>query len=363
MRLTFLAPVAVLCLCALVLAIAWRGRASAPSVAHTGMALLRAYPCRRNETKTVLVKGVEDGFSPAGNEPGFLRPGLDNAHWRSVGAGRYDQSQPDHFFIDSLQAPARIHQGLFVIGLQPLASNDSDNDLLAIGDLATTHRFSHPINDLSRLPGWQHEGTLYSAPLDRIVLAAAGHDGPRSLLDWLRENAHGDWLDVLVEDDTSVDFIAVAACVEPPRGKGATLMSDALQPPTGMMALTCRYGPPDWPICDPYLGDTPCGAELPVACLLPGRQPLPAGVTPGRFATGWTGGEIALTEPVPASRFHRIGDVDAFCAAHFGSAWRTLTGHEGLPNISVTARGRSRSTPVRVWVDEVNQPYATCWGR
>ncbi|MBS0463001.1 MAG: hypothetical protein JSS41_11085 [Proteobacteria bacterium] len=363
MRLSWIVPVAVLCLCALVLAAAWRGRAQVSSPAHhTGMDLLRAYPCRRSETKVVQVKGIEDGFSPAGNELGFLRPGLDKARWRSIGAGRYDQSQPDREFHDSLQIPAHIHDGLFVIGLKALPVSDSGNDILALGDLTSPNRFSHLIADLPGL-GWNVDGVLHSAALGNVILNAPGQTDRRSLLDWLREGAQTHWLDVMVEDDTSVDFIGLAACVEPPRGKGVTLMTSEAQPAAGIVALSCRNGPPDWPICDPYTGDTPCESELPVACLLPGREPPPRELAHTVIASGWTGGRIAFTGPVAAAKFRAIQDVDAYCATHFGKAWRTLTAHDGNPAAGAYGRGRPPPVPVRAWVDEVNQPYATCWTR
>lgn len=359
MRLSLIVPVAVLCLCALVLAGAWNGRARSQTAKPTGMELLRGYPCRRSETKIVLVKGVEDGFSPAGSEPGFLRPGLDTAHWRSIGPGSYDQMQPDHFFVDSLQVPARIHDGLFVIGLKSLPVSDSRTDTIAIGDLLSSVRFTSAISEYPKRDGWTVDGALYYAELGRIELAAQ----PGNLLTWLRKGDQPHWLDVMVQDDTSVDFIGLAACIEPERGKGTTLMTDDQPAAPGTIALSCRYGPLEWPVCNPYTGDTPCATKLPVACVLPGRKPAPSALTIRRLVDGWTGGDIAVTEPVPASRFRSITEVDDFCATQFGTHWRTLTSHEGLPNISVVGSGKAPPGPIRVWVDEVNQPYATCWSR
>lgn len=364
MRLSVIVPVAVLALCAVVLAATWCGRPSAkPQPVRTGMGLLRAYACNRSESKIVLVKGMEDGFSPAGNEPGFLRPGLDKARWRSIGAGNYDQSEPDLSFYDALQAPARVRNGLFVIGLKRLGVADSNNDVIGIGDLTSRERFSSTVANLPALHGWKRDGTLYYAQLDDIVFAAPGPGQQRNLLGFLRADAQPRWVDVNVQDDTSVDFVGMAACVGPQGGRGVTLMSDERQPASGVVALSCATGPPDWPTCNQYIGDTPCGSELPVACLLPGRRPPPPGLGDAGLRPGWTGGDIALTGPVPATRFSHIGEVDAFCSARFGRGWRTLAAHEGLPNFSVSGRGHPPAAPVRAWVDEVNQPYATCWAR
>lgn len=364
MRLSITVPVAALVLCATVLVAAWRERAQAsPPAALTGMALLRAYACSRGESKVVLVKGIEDDFSPAGDEPAFLRPGLDNARWRSIGAGSYDQSGRDRHFVDSLRAPARIRNGLFVIGLKPLAVADNGNDGISISDNTSTSRFSAFIAEVPARSGWKREGALHYARLDGIMLNAPHPMRESSLLDLLRGGAQPQWVDVIVHDDTSVDFIGLAACVEPPPGKGTPLMTNNIQPAAGIVALTCHGGPADWPVCNPYVGDTPCETELPVACLLPGRNPAPSELVAAGLDAVWSGGDIALTEPVPAARFLDIAEVDAFCTARFGRDWRTLAPHDGFPNGGVSGRGQAPAVPVRAWVDHVNQPYATCWTR
>jgi hypothetical protein len=327
------------------------------------MALLRAYACSRGETKIVLVKGLEDNFSPAGNEPGFLRPGLDKARWRSVGAGNYDQSQTDRYFYDSLQVPARIRNALFVAGLKPLPVADSANDVIGLGDISSPFHFGDAIARLPGLPGWKREGTLYSVEVGDVGFGDSSPARERTLLAYLDGGTQPRWLDVMVEDDTSVDFVGLAACVKPPPGRGVTLMTDQRQPVDGVVALTCINVPPDWPTCDQYTGDTPCDTVLPLACLLPGRRPPPRILVDAGLRGGWSGGDIALTAPVAAARFRNIGEADAFCAAHFGEDWRTLTTHDGLPNMGVSGRGRPPSHPVRAWVDEVNQPYGTCWKR
>lgn len=364
MRLSVIVPVAVLCLCAAVAAAAWRGRERPePPAPRTGMGLLRAYACVRGETKVVLVKGLEDNFSPAGKEPGFLRPGLDKNRWQSIGAGNYDQSQPDRYFYDSLRVPARIRDALFVVGLKPLAVADSANDVIGLGDISSPFHFGDGIGRLPGLPGWKRQGTLYSVHVGDVAFGDAAPPGGRTLLAYLNDDARPHWLDVMVQDDTSVDFIGLAACVKPPPGLGVTLMTDQRQPVQGTVALTCLNVPPDWPTCNQYTGDTPCDTELPLACLLPGRRPLPRVLADSGVAGGWSGGDIAMTAPIAAARFKRIGDADAFCAARFGEGWRTLTTHDGLPNLGVSGRGDPPPHPVRAWVDEVNQPYGTCWKR
>jgi hypothetical protein len=365
MRLSVVVPVMVLCLCAAVLLASWPARPRAErATARTGMGLLRAYACDRGETKVVLVKGLEDNFSPAGKEPGFLRPGLDKPRWQSIAPGSYDQSQPDHYFMDSLQPPPRIRNGLFVVGLKSLGVTDSENDVIGLGDMTSPFHFGDGIGHLPALPGWKREGALSSVELGDVDFPDSGAGAPRTLLAYLDAGPEPRWLDVMVQDDTSVDFIGLAACVRPPAGNGVTLMTDIRQPAeSGVVALTCINVPQDWTTCDQYVGDTACETRLPLACLLPGRSAPPRILVDAGLAGGWSGGDIALTAPVAASRFGRIGEADAFCAAQLGDGWRTLTAHEGLPNFGVSGRGHPPAAPVRAWVDEVNQPYGTCWKR
>lgn len=365
MRLSVVVPVMVLCLCAAVSLAPWRARPRAePAIARTGMGLLRAYTCNRGETKVVLVRGLEDNFSPAGKEPGFLRPGLDKPRWQSVGPGSYDQSQPDRYFIDALQAPARMRDGLLVIGLKPLGGvSESQNDVIGLGDPTSPFHFGDGIRHLPKLPGWKRDGTLHSVQLGDVDFGESSPAERRTLLASLNTGSTGRWLDVQVQDDTSVDFIGLAACVMPPSGLGVTLMTDNRQPASGVVALTCINVPLDWATCDQYVGDTACETELPLACLLPGRSAPPRILFDAGLVGGWSGGDIALTGPVAAARFGRIGEADAYCAAQFGDGWRTLTAHEGLPNFGVSGRGQPPARPVRAWVDQVNQPYGTCWKR
>lgn len=79
---------------------------------------------------------------------------------------------------------------------------------------------------------------------------------------------------------------------------------------------------------NPYNGDTPAAAVLPVLCLNVDNSPVPAGITPD-FYNGWARGSLALTPPVPGSQLTSLGAANALCAANFGPGWRMAEFHDG----------------------------------
>jgi hypothetical protein len=374
-RFTVIFPAVVLAACA-ALALSAASRPPPPAAAEpaTGMEMLRAFDCHRAETKQILVRGVEDDFSPAGDEPNYLRPERRSPLAISfVGGGSYDQSQPDRRFTDSFDVPARISAGLFVIGMKPVAPNG--NDGIGIGKLIAARAnyrdrsvMTTAVSLLETNPGWSRHGHLYSAPLDRIVLSIGQpgvDDAPRSLLDYIRSGEKRQWVDVMVQDDTAVDFMGLAVCVEPPKGRGLTFAPDVGAPNRlpGFAGLACSFTEERSRVCNPYLGDTPCETALPLACLLPMEAPVPVAFNRIAGPFNWTGGRLALTRPVRGDSLKTIGDADRFCASSLGPGWRTATHHDGLRGIGLTGFGRIDPKAGRAWVDIADQPYATCWKR
>lgn len=388
MRLTVAIPATVLMMCAAVIGFGLLAAPASRAVGdddapRTGMERLRAFQCRRAETKRILIRGVEDGFSASGEEPDFIRPGRRSAFTESFyRGGSYDQDQVDRRFTDSFEVPAHVAGGLFVISLRKLG--DNDNDTFGIGDITSVsaaawggRQLATGVRLLPRTSGWTVAGPLHFANLADIRFgppqqvhppgSAAVSAAPRSfatLLDYVRAATSTAWVDVVVQDDTSVDFMGMALCLEPPRRNGLTLK--ASDGPSGGAAgtvfLACRQVGDDNAICDPYRGDTPCEAERPVACIRPGDAPAPAGLksTPGY--PSWSGGRLAITEPVAGNRFGSVKDVDRFCAARFGAGWRVAAFHDGFRE-GIAGLGERKAMSSRVWVDIADQPYATCWTR
>ncbi|MDP2261249.1 MAG: hypothetical protein Q8J89_16195 [Caulobacter sp.] len=376
MRLSAAVSALVLLVCAGLASFAWTTRPpKAPATASTGMDTLRAYRCRSAETKTIIIRGVEDNHLPAGDEPNVIRAERRFPDTLTYFAGgSYDQIQADRRFTDSFRAPANTARGLFLIGLKAVANNDTDT--ITIGDLSTFSpinpvgtRFGSLIARLEHLPGWSRQGDLHLAELSAISLYRGldGDEGApgRTLLDLIRSGANEGWVDISVQDDTSVDFIGVALCQEPPRGKGLSLAPMSMEPLPikGVVALTCSHGGRDQRNCDPYVGDMVCEARLPVACFRPMASAMPRALSRHFARTVWSGGQIAFTSPVAGSSLATIGEVDARCASRFGGEWRAATLHDGTNNMGISGFGDPATLSGRVWVDSIDQPYATCWAR
>jgi hypothetical protein len=344
----------------------------------TAMDLLRAYKCRRAETKRIIVRGVEDNHSPAGDEPNFIREGRQSAdNLTFFAGGNYDQVQVDRRFTDSFRVPANTARGLFVIRMKAVGNNNSDT--ISIGDISTFSdawlpRFSAGVIALERAPGWTKRRDVYSAKFAAIMQHPAPRPRPggarstaagASLLNFVRNGGADGWIDVLVQDDTSVDMMGAAICVEPPRGKGfsLSLFKGGPAPPRDVVTISCAHGGRDQYACDPYVGDTSCATPLPVACFRPLGAPMPESMERQYVSQMWSGGELAFTDPVPGDTFRSIGEVDAHCARRFGPAWRAAALGDGMHNMGVSGFGDGRRLSSRAWVDVVNSPYATCWTR
>ncbi len=369
-----------------VVAAAWligsRGGEEAKAAeAMSGMQLLQSFRCHRSETKHVIVRGAEDDFSPTGDEPTAIHPRLRSPRRESVpDGGSYDQSQPDRHFIDYFELPTNVARGLFVIGLRPTAANE--NDSFSIGDLAHENgpepenwSLQTRVNRLSLEQGWEVRGSLHFSEFERIrfkrpsapmgVQRGDVHSsGPyRNLLDYLRGGDGLRVVDVRIQDDTSVDFMAVAVCLEPPGGTGVTLATAqrSRQLTGDLTSLSCTGVIERERICNPYVGDTPCRSLLPIACFQPRNAPVPQAVVEADFGHHWSGGALAITPPRAASDFASIADVDSYCARHFGDGWRAATYHDGGQPGELTAFGDALDPSLRVWIDIRGQPYATCW--
>lgn len=79
---------------------------------------------------------------------------------------------------------------------------------------------------------------------------------------------------------------------------------------------------------NPYVGDTPETAILPMLCIRQTGLPVPAGIVPD-FYHGWSGGEVRLTTPVTGSVLNSPAIANGICAAQFGTGWRMGEFHDG----------------------------------
>lgn len=351
--------------------------ATAPA---SGMQLVQSFRCHRAERKHIIVRGVEDDFSPEGDEPIAIHPRSQGNYLASMTRGAsYDQSQPDRVFTDYLELPPDVASGILVVGLRAVAANE--NDTISIGELGGSsvvpdraRIFQTTVRQLSATPGWRNHGPLHYAELKNIrIQHQAGTvsgglrivtpPGPvQTLLDLIRDAAGQHLLELRVADDTSVDFVAMAICREPPSGTGMTLnVLRIVEHPRRVVTLSCSAGSAAQHVCDPYVGDTSCRAALPVACFRDRHAPIPEPVRAARLGLNWSGGEVAVAPARRADAFRSIADVDSYCATQFGRGWRTLTYHDGGRPSQITAWGTIDESHDRVWADIRGQPYATCW--
>ena len=79
-----------------------------------------------------------------------------------------------------------------------------------------------------------------------------------------------------------------------------------------------------------YTGDTSCTEAWPLLCIQPLDIPPPTEVELEiGFYRGWTGGRIALTEPVYGTELTSLAATDQRCVDAFGTGWRLGEFHDG----------------------------------
>ncbi|MEV4629656.1 RICIN domain-containing protein [Micromonospora sp. NPDC049523] len=97
-------------------------------------------------------------------------------------------------------------------------------------------------------------------------------------------------------------------------------------------------------ITNPYLGDLPSTASVPMLCLRRDGRAAPAGV-PVTGMHAWAYGEVRLTPALPGSTLTSRATADGICARYFGAGFRMAEFHDGggwsfWANGSLPAGGR-----------------------
>lgn len=165
--------------------------------------------------------------------------------------------------------------------------------------------------------------------------------------------------------------VAAAAPAAGGIGHGLTfaLLVDEAKLPAEVARLGCAGEPraTDRPLkddhpCNHRQGDTSCRVVLPVLCIQPGTAAKPAGGTDTTYA-GWTGGQLAPTQPVMGAILTSAALASARCEAELGSGWRMASVQDGLNTGSLSGT-RTTNTSLgqgtRYWVQTKDQP-ANCW--
>ncbi|MFJ4094027.1 hypothetical protein ACIPYS_20810 [Kitasatospora sp. NPDC089913] len=104
---------------------------------------------------------------------------------------------------------------------------------------------------------------------------------------------------------------------------------------------------------NPYNGDTPSSAVLPLLCIKQDGRPAPAGVPTSGFHS-WAGGEVKATAPLPGSQLTSRAAADQKCAGAFGTGFRMAEFHDAS-GWGLWANG-TLPTNTRFWTAINDQP-------
>jgi hypothetical protein len=171
--------------------------------------LLTDFTCEAGLVKTVQWYGVDDNFSTANGDE-IAHPSAQLQSIPSINNGtlvNYDSSEINKHFAEEVKnLPINITEGHFYIGMK----NQGDNDRISIGNIDNnTTTLDLYVKDIKNNPDLTKTGEVYHAALSDIHFMDTASTSLKAYA-----NATGRF-DVFVQDDTPVDFIAVATCSKP----------------------------------------------------------------------------------------------------------------------------------------------------
>lgn len=326
---------------------------------ETGTAVLDAYRCRPGEWKRILTRGIEDDYSPLGDEPARSERINLSVSGRNRQAN-YDGREENRELFDYFDLPRPVTSGLFMIRLHAIGEVTSDS--LKLGDFSAlpvgADVYEKRFVDLTGDPVWKSEGDLRWALIQDMRFASG------VTISTFLKSHH--LLDVSVADDLSVDFIGLAVCEPPAQRAGVTFhpVSSHVDARRSIVAFWCYGNDIGEPDCNPWSGDQPCDRELPLLCLADRNLKAPNDAQTDNWRRRfWSGGEVAASPPARGDRFETIAEADRDCASLFGPEWRVADFHAGGGGWGFAARGDGREFSGQYWIDIRDQPYGTCWGR
>ena len=335
---------------------------------------LGAYQCRKAETKHIVMGGIEDSFSPGGDEraaPGALAEYMaqNTGSKGGIATGRdYDEPGQDRLFAERFVLPRRIAHGM--VAVRQRHQGGGGNDYIQFGDIVgkpySSHVATYTFEPSRYRQGWTVKGQVLSADLSDLPffesLDANSEVLPKAyttLLEFLRDRP--ETLDMVASDDTEIDAVGFAVCTEPEIARGTTFIVEALAP--NIVIAGCN------PLsrvdhCNVYAGDTLCTDRRPLACFSDAQAGLP-NVLMSKYALlkpSWSGGILQFTAPIRGDRFQTSDEAHAYCAAKFGSEYRMATTHDGFEAHSLVARTSSTpEAPFETWIDSNLETYGNCW--
>lgn len=357
----------------------------APYTGMTGMEILQAHACHRAETKEIIVRGVEDNFSPDGEERAVIREALRTPLMMTRTFADYDHDGLDAGVIDHMMFAPHVTGGVIVITMRGNGGG-WENDRVGVGDMSyiadgsrveVRRTASALLQEADTISGWIWTGRHMVIDVaaaqfgswrrndqgDQVLIR--DRDVPDTLLDHVRSHDEPVPVDVFISDDMSVDFMGAALCLEPQPRRGVTLnlTSNTTVEPAGTVIFTPAADSPGETQGDPFSGDTLCSQARPLLCFLDRGEPVPDidPVLLERAGEIWSGGEVRATDPVAGDQFETLADARAMCAEAFGADWRVATFHDGNHAGLIHAFGEMEDPHPPVWVDIRGQPHATCW--
>ncbi len=359
------------------------GRGSSPgpidpavAVNAPGLAYLDSFRCPRGLTRQVEVRGREDRFGLTDNEPSRIEPRLLSlGYYRDLAERRpavtelreYDEGGTDRMLIDHVTIPGGTVMGELVLRVRS-SGGGAENDYIGISPM-TESGLADPdsrtfygiqLLDPSLEPIGAPDDGLRKVKLESIP-SSIGARWP-TLLSELGAAQSDLVVNITVLDDTAVDFVALALCVEPSEVRGVTFSEHAAKPMgPDISVLSCSLDDTQR-MCGPYQGDTPCSQSLPLACYRDGNAAKPPNMEANDMDEAkFVPGEVRLTEPVRGDTLETREEAEKLCADRFGPGFRMLRYQEGGGGI-VISRSQIQAG-ARAWIEIRDQPRATCWSR
>jgi len=365
----------------------WDNDQSDQTVSLTqGTDWLQDYSCAKGETKQLIIRGVEDNYSPDGEElvpesdyvNSFIRQSNNNFSHR-----HYDDPEPDKVLFETFEIPSRFAHGIFVIRLREI--NTVKNDTIRIGKLQHTENGEHisrfdfaaiPINKLSDLKSWENTNDNYKVNFKNLNLhTPSAPETITSVADYINHSATPhQQVSVSIEEDTQVDFMGLALCLGPEEDMGTVFALRNWDYYGRTPEFNENTFPKDYTVidvaiidskpCHIYTGCYSCEKELPLACFE--YQDLPISELPPILNPITTRGEVRLTKPVAGNQFDTANDVHKFCRLSFGDKWRALSRHEVSPNGRMLTKLRNPLNSSPFWIDVKGNnggQHSNCWAQ
>ena len=341
---------------------------------------LDAVRCPRGLSKTVQVRGREDGFSRLDSEPAEVDPAMRQfGGFDDLAAGRpraqtlrdFDDTGPDGMLIHHFDIPEGTVSGTLVLHARA-AGAGAENDFIGLipqqpylspAGAPKLASYTFAMADARANLVTTAQGELLAVPLAGFG-PSAREPFPDILSHMASLSAKGKpaRLTLEVVDDTAVDVAGLALCVEPDEERGVTFVELSDKPMGAEVSVLACSLDMTQNLCGPTQGDVACDQALPVACYRDGTASKPEGLKESFLNDAtFVGGEVRATPPVPGERFQTLEDASRFCADRFGEGWRVLSYQEGGGAVVIS---RSRiPARTRLWIDIRDQPRARCWDR